>query len=410
MKRLLILLLLPFFFSAQDIDYKDITIKYTRLPLKPLDKNIKNYQVNIQQEFTGRIEERKVENEKRKKEAEEKYNLAYSEYQKKLTQANVKYQKDLLIWSALPPKAQGLQAKPELPQIQEPQREQVELLIVDKTYDEKDLIQKHLKLHGFNENPENALLIQLFLQGFESQNPTIKTQTKDEKVNDKYIKVTYYQYNVQYKHPLKVKLLSPFSGLIMDEHFSSSLNNFSYTTKEFKIKSELEQWWLNNKDNEYISMMDYAVKTNLNNFNQFLNSQFGFTPIQRSFSIAYIDAKKNYDDYKDALSKAQTAYPLIAEQKSFEQGLDIMMQAIAIWEKALAESNPSSKKARVDENVTEATLYNLAEAYVWINQFAKSNEYLNKLYTFKISNKEKRLASSTQIFCQDQQARFTANQ
>jgi uncharacterized protein YegJ (DUF2314 family) len=70
---------------------------------------------------------------------------------------------------------------------------------------------------------------------------------------------------------------------------------------------------------------------------------------------------------------------MIGTGGSKDQVMADIKKAIAIWEKALTESNTKDRKGRVNENVTIATDQNLAEAYMWINDFRSAEMYLNRI-------------------------------
>tara|TARA_B100000809_G_C15007138_1_gene483638 strand:+ start:436 stop:654 length:219 start_codon:yes stop_codon:yes gene_type:complete len=45
------------------------------------------------------------------------------------------------------------------------------------------------------------------------------------------------------------------------------------------------------------------------------------------------------------------------------------MSGIAIWETALEESNPGDNKSRINKKITALLYVNLAEAYMWMDDF-----------------------------------------
>jgi hypothetical protein len=115
-----------------------------------------------------------------------------------------------------------------------------------------------------------------------------------------------------------------------------------------------------------------------------------------------------YNDFKDALNNAKNGYAVIGKKETAAQGEEYLRKAVATWETAMKESNPSNKKARIDEDVTECLLMNLSAANVWLNDFTKAQEYLTKLDAFKLSMKEKNIKAGTKAFLIDQTNRVTA--
>lgn len=67
--------------------------------------------------------------------------------------------------------------------------------------------------------------------------------------------------------------------------------------------------------------------------------------------------------------KDLVGHKLLVDQTRVADTQKQVGEARASWDKALAESNPKDKKARIDEKVTAGTLYNDAEANLWMNKF-----------------------------------------
>ena len=148
---------------------------------------------------------------------------------------------------------------------------------------------------------------------------------------------------------------------------------------------------------------------NLKSINEMINNNYGYVLQSRAVVVGYVNEKKLYDDFKDALSNAKNAYAIIGKKETNAQGKDYLQKAVTTWETAMKESNPSNKKARVDEDVTECLLMDLSEAYVWLEDFTKAQEYLTKLDGFKLSMKEKNIKAGIKAFLADQSIRVAAN-
>ena len=112
------------------------------------------------------------------------------------------------------------------------------------------------------------------------------------------------------------------------------------------------------------------MKTNMKLVADYLDSKLGQRAITRTTSIWVVSDKKvNYDEYPQAYEKALVGYKLLADPSRAADAQKEIGDAAALWAKALTESNPKDKKARIDEKVTAATLFNAAEANLWMNNF-----------------------------------------
>jgi hypothetical protein len=406
----LIFLLTAIFLKAQDIDYLPLRIEYTRLPLNPLKAGVKNYQVIIIADYLQKIETQKADHMARSAKAESDYQAALKEYDETLKKVSAQHETDLNVWFRLTPQQQAVMPRPVMPVIPMPVKATVVEIVPEKTFNTDLLASTAVKLEGFNRLPENPAIIQVNLSGFENEEPKMITRTEKQKnAAGQSVDATVYVYQVNYRHIFKVKILQPDGKYIMDELYAPSAQMSTHTTKSFLTQSELQTYWTTNKNTELATLQEKAVNDNFKSLNDHLNNNHGFVKLARSVSVAYVDEKTAYDDLKEAMAFAKTGYGLIGDKNSFAAGETELRKAIAKWEAALAESNIKNKKARIDEDVTEAILMNLAEAHVWLNDFAKAQDYISRLAGFKLSMKEKGMVRNSESFMLDQKKRSENN-
>ncbi|MFL5764986.1 MAG: hypothetical protein ACJ77K_13665 [Bacteroidia bacterium] len=407
---LLLLLLLTFAASAQNIDYANTKVDYTRLPLTPLNKSIKNYQVLVIADYLRKVEQQKADYAAKGAKAESDYQLAMKQYWEKRKTDSIAYENSLNVWFRLTPQQQAVTPRPQMPQTPPPVKNTEGEPVYEKTFNTELLGTTYIKLEGFARLPEKALIIQLNLTGYEAEEAKPSTQKKQIKRADgKTVDSTVYVYSFNYRHIIKTKLIQPDGKFLVDEAFGPSLNFSNYTSKYFFTAADADNFWKTSKASEIGAIQDKIVEDNLKLINDQLNSNYGYVPASRNVMIAWVNEKKNYDDFKDALNNAKNGYALIGKKETAAQGEDYLRKAIANWEKALTESNPKNRKARVDEDVTESLLMNLSEVYVWLNDFTKAQEYLTRLDGFKLSHKENGIKNSTKAFLAEQSPRVTAN-
>jgi hypothetical protein len=115
----------------------------------------------------------------------------------------------------------------------------------------------------------------------------------------------------------------------------------------------------------------------------------------------------DYSDYQQAYEKALLGYNKLADSK--DEGQASLKDAIGIWEKAMTESKPDDRKARVDAGVTMATLFNLTEAYIFTDDYDKAETSVTKILALDPSKKEKKAAEDLLAFVKDQKDRYNAN-
>lgn len=411
MKKITLLLFLIISFSnfAQNIDYVTAKVDYTRLPLKPVNKDIKNYQTLVVADYLLKNEDQKKSSQDAAAKAENDYQMALKQYWVKRNQDSMSYENSLNIWFRLTPQQQAVTPRPQMLASVPPLKTAVNEPILEKTFN-TDLLATNIKLEGFSKLPEKALIIQINLAGFEKDEAKSTTQKKQIKGADgKMADVDVFVYQFNYRHMTKLKIFQPDGKFLIDEAFGPSLNFSTYTSKDFPTLAELDAYWKTAQATEISATQEKIVMDNLKSINEMLNSNYGYVPQTRNVVVGYVNEKKMYDDFKDALNNAKNAYAVIGKKETTAQGEEYLRKAITSWETALKESNPSNKKARVDEDVTECLLIDLSEAYIWLNDFTKAQEYLTKLDSFKISFKEKGIKNSTKAFLSEQSPRVSAN-
>jgi|GEM_PF-3980433 len=403
-------LFLSFSVFAQDIDYANVKVDYTRLPLTPLNKAVKNYQVIVVEDYLAKNQQLKASYEASVKTAEAEYLSSSKKYWETRKQDSLNVENQLNVWFRLTPQQQAVTPKPTFIPQPAPIRTPIVEPLYDKTINTELLSSQNIKLEGFSRLPEKAAIIQLNLGGFEYQEATLGTEKKQVKGEDgKYTDVVYYLYQFNYRHLVKMKILQPDGKYIIDEAFAPSMNYSTFKSKSFLTQAELDAYWLTQKKTDIVSIQEKVIVDNLKMINEQINNSYGYMPQTRYALVAFVDAKAKYEDLKEALVAAKSGYAVIGQTATFNQGAESLNAAIAKWENALKESNLKSKKARVNENVTEALLMNLCEAYVWLNNYSKAQETIFKLQTFKLSAKERRLVAGTEAFLNEQKKRSEAN-
>lgn len=412
----------------QKIDKQDLNFDYLRMPLEPLSKSITNYSSKViityeadilnnnkiaQQEY----DQAKAEFPQKVAKAEDQYKQDMAKYEKEKKEAEDKYNKEMEEWKNKSSGEKFVEKKilnednkprlnlPSYPYKNLPPEPVLKQTRHQKLFDKDMLSSTYLKLAGFKNSPENAVKITATLYGFENMEPELKTKTTTEyNSNTKSSQpINTYWYEMQYKHPIGIKVELPDGQAIVDETLQQ-IGQYSIA----KSNSNKGSYPSFNQDNFVTNLQGKVVEDNMKMINDFLNNKYGFPKEKRTSFIFRIEPKKFvYDDFQQAYESAVAGYGLLASD--FNNAVPKLNTAIDLWEKAVAEYNPNEKKVRMDEDVVRAAHFNLAEAYIWIHDFEKADAHLSKIIGLNPSRKEEKAVEAYREIMKDLKARWEAN-
>jgi len=401
---------------SQDIDNNDLYFSYIQLPLTPLNKSLKNYQAVVVQKFEDIIKQKQDLYNQQVITNEAEYKQAVDAHAVLQKAADEQYNKEMAVWNKKP-KAEQILFLSQMPQrqlIPYPKKGEVPPPDIPKTFDTQVLAGNYIQLQGFTNAPDNAVKITINLFGFDAKSPVLKDRiTQKAKAASGSTaavpEIRKYQYVVPSKHMMSYKIETPTEGVVTEE-FVSELNDYSdYKTSEFDSVKQVEKNWLMNKTQILERIQEQIVKDNLSYINDLLNNKYGYLKKNYATLLSIVDEKKNYQDYKEAYVAAENGYKALGNSADKKDGIPELQKAIALWENAMKESQPNNRKARVDEGVTEITILNLIEAYIWIDDYVNAKAYIDMFKTFDSSRKKrKRLDRYEQLF-KFHQTRFEAN-
>ncbi len=221
----------------------------------------------------------------------------------------------------------------------------------------------------------------------------LETTTLKHRI-DKNTEVPYtaYTYTVSYITPQTYYSIKTGSGVTISEGILGGLNEKSFFgstdyNNSYKNESAISRAWSENKK---YKLAEWELGSYQNAVNSIVDTceNYCLNPARISFSVKYVKEKKtnDYDDlrraknyFTDAAAYFKTDNILLVNkvvQPDYHHRNELLDSAIAIWEKALEESDLQNKKARIDQKVTRHIYYNLAFAYVLKNDFAKAQQYL----------------------------------
>jgi hypothetical protein len=408
---LIILLCFVNFTQAQKIDEKRLSFQYIQLPAEPI-RNVYSYFTIINPAYEADINSRKQAYAQKVKAADDLYNSEMDAYLKNVKAAEDKYNADLAAYNkrmkTYKPGMNIDTAKPVKKLPPGPIKASFTEEVYPKVFDQKMLAEK-IKLEGYQNNPTNALTITITLRGFQMQQPVLKdteykyTENNVQKVGKK------FHYDIQYKHPINLK--TEVTGRVLSDGSLEQFNQYrTASTQKFATEQELKDYWEENKEIFTSPLQDQIVNDNMAAINQILNEKYGYLKKSREIEINVPKDKKiNYDEYAQAYVSAVTGYNNIINPDNKAQASADLKTAIGIWEKALTESDLKNKKARINAKVTAVTMLNLAEAYLWLDDYRTAEMYLTKMSTLNLAGRDKRMADNIRYFMSAKKARYEAN-
>ena len=401
---------------AQDIDNNDLSFQYIQLPLTPLNKNLKNYQSEVVQKFEELTKQKKAAYDADVKKANDEYNAAVANQEKLQKEAYAKYEKEMEVWNKKTLAEQILLAnqKPQPVLIPKPVKYVPPVPIYPKNFDSQLLAGKYIKLNGYSNATANPVKITVTMFGYDYQNPELH-----DKVTQKATAATgttpakpevrKYYYTIKYKHMMSYKIETPEEGVIT-EIFPPELDGYmDYNTNDYDSVKYLAAYWQNNQKQILEQIQDRVVADNLTTINNQINYKYGFNKLNYATLLSVVDEKENYQDFKEAYVAAENGYKAIGNDVSKSAAIPELKKAIEKWENAMKESQPNNKKARVDGGVTNMTILNLIEAYIWIDDFNNAKAYIDKLKTLDPSRKERNRMERMVQLLNLQKERWDAN-
>ena len=218
---------------------------------------------------------------------------------------------------------------------------------------------------------------------------------------------TKYNYTCKYNLPLGLKVTVPGQGVILQTIVNNGQS--SYKMKSFSSSYEHELWMLDNQLQFWTDLEKQARAKALASLNQELNNKCGF-PVKSRVAEVYTVKKfkeHNYADLITAYTIASQGYKKMAESRNRNEARGKLLEAIAAWKKILDQSTPADKKSRINDKVTALLQCNIAEAYIWLNDYDQAEVYINHAKSSGV-NKFKKKANQLDALLKERRLRWNA--
>jgi hypothetical protein len=382
---------------AQKIDFEDIKFEYTRLPLSPLPKTVKSYSSVVTNTYQQEVEKEKAERERYERGEQDKADQAVEDYNNQKT--GMKILNSMVMNQQAPSGEAKLDPEPYFRKI------------YDAAY-----VDSYIELPGFSRSSDNSdIKITVILDGFRTAylekrkiDPNAPAPGTVTLVNNTTPKPVTYVYEAKIKHVVSIKIEDGKGNILKQEIVPGTGDYLVVKTAEFKSSAELEMYWGSNKNGWLYEQDNFIYTESMKKLREYLASTFGYVKMERKTSLAIVkDKKVNYDEYSFAFEKAVQGYSMLNTERRSE-GEALLKEALDKWNKALQESDVNDKKARIDAKVTEATIINCAEAYMWLNNFTEAENYLLKLKV-KDLDRYDYYSNKLQVFMTEMKNRYKAN-
>jgi hypothetical protein len=403
-----ILSLLILFFAneiiAQKVKDEDLTFKYKRLASSPINKTLTSYKGEVvlayeeddkkkKEEFEQKKVESNAQYEKDKKAADLKNEKEKEEYRKQ--SFGKKFVDKVILEQDNRPKKEYVS------------KEDVGNVFIHKKFDKELLASTYIKFEGYEKSNNAKLKVTFTAFGIEWLEPST-TEGRATALGGTTAGQPQKKYSTQIKYrcPVAVKVESADGAVILNETVEKTNE---YRSLSSAMYDSPQQAQANAAPEKILPLYEQKImEDNMKIANDYLNEKCATSVVERKTILYNVESKKmDYSDFQQAYTSAIEGYTLFLENQK-EASVKIK-SAIAAWDKALKESNSKDKKARVNEEITIATIFNLAEAYIWTNDYTQAKLVLTKTSSLDLSKKENKKVDELKLLIVEQQQRYEAN-
>jgi hypothetical protein len=401
---------------TQKVAMEKVTYDYIRLPLQSIDAEIKNYYTEIKKEYSESIMSKRLDYERKFEQAKARYDQQLKYWLDEVDSIEMRYEAALEEYA----ERRGLSinssavinapdAPKPLPYPRKPRKDFPEKPYFPRDYDLTSLERQFGEIEGYTRSQDNAISAQIILHGFQANPVKIKETKSSSTVNGQSVTSKYYSYEFNFKHPMSLRVELPGQGVVFDEMLKSTLNERNYRTPKKSTMVELKYWWERNRENILKDLDEQLTKSNLQLIHDLLNSEFGYAKTDRTTKVCWAKGNKfNYDDLYNAYENAVAGYSILDDGIEKDDAQEEIQKAIDIWENVVESYDPKQKKDRLTDKIISGIHYNLAEAYIWMDDYINAQKHLNRIELLNV-NKFEKMAAELQKFLNDQKNRYNAH-
>ncbi len=381
---LIFYLFISFYGHTQTVkDYK-VPFSYIQLPIEPLNKDITSYDVVFEDDFQQANQDTLAAYNTRLEAAKKEQASLLEIWNKDRLRIDRLYLSEMAVWEKAVNSGNAMVQPVKQPYPDYPLLKPVALAVLTNEV-ESDYCSSKINLSGYEKGPA-GVVITLTHHGFQSAKIVKKISGSAS--------LKRYKYTAHFKMPVQVKIVAPIQGLIYEKNYY--FNESTELIKSEKSQYDFQLWWMDNEEKYWKSLQNKLLNNILSNLNSHVNTNYGFPQKSSESEIYVIKKYKDYDyaSMVDAMSLAKKGYLDLINEVDKKSAKESLLKAIEIWEKDLEESNLNENKTRINKKSTALLYANLAEAYMWFEDFDKADLYINKAITLgvlKYKNHCKRL-------------------
>jgi hypothetical protein len=150
-------------------------------------------------------------------------------------------------------------------------------------------------------------------------------------------------------------------------------NNWVTRSTNSVTPNDLEKSMVSTLKGAETSAKNLAVE----NINTYLKINYGYNVAKKDRTFFDIkDKKQSYPECHEALEKVKNAFVYVNITAKQDVMIAKLKEAVAVWEKDIAEIDKTNKDARINKDVAAALYLNIAEASIWTKDFDKAYEAL----------------------------------
>lgn len=384
---------------GQNVQDQKVSFSYIQLPSNPIAKGISNFNVVTDISAYTKSNEDSMSVYQNKLLTFEAEFSTWLEDKKRVDKL---YLMELAKWeravnaTVAPAVAPVMPVKP--PYAKQPIKDEIKLPLLTEDVTDAQT-GGAITLEGYTKG-EGGAVITLTVMGFQNASILMKKTGTGA--------ATKYAYTSSCKMPVKVTIEVPGEGIILSETINDNLQ--TSVIKTYDNKYEHEVWLIDNYDTFWAQQQKTMLATSLKAVNDLINDRCAFPKRSRGTEIYTVKKHKghSYSDLIDAYTNVKSGYDMLFKDVDRKSAITKIEKGIKIWESALEESNTADSKSRVNKKVTALLYANLAEAYMWTNDFDSADNYLQKAKVAGVS-KYKSFAKKLQGVLNGLKARYEAN-
>lgn len=242
-------------------------------------------------------------------------------------------------------------------------------------------IELYINVSGLNKSEYGHILFTVDVGAWEIKDRELVTRKNEKKNKDGTTTSTLtYGYKYRYKYPIKVKCENVsadtviFDYSIMHDGWENGLTSDSYNDQ-----TKLNESW---SQEQYLERARVRSQV-FPGHGRFLESTYGYPNITEVEKFKTVKKFKNYDysDYNNAVDK------LIITLQSLPQKIDYLsdsdsltlLSIIGSFKTIVDDVDLNNNKSRINSKVAIEAYYNMAIAYLYLNDFASIDLLLNNL-------------------------------